>query len=107
MTMAGRGGSTRRMSSAYTGGGSSGRFGPGRLGADGFEPVPKERRGRTVRRIVAFFRPYRWQVAVVTVAILATSVLGLVNPILLKLLIDVAIPQKDFALLTLDRKSVA
>jgi ATP-binding cassette subfamily B protein len=41
-----------------------------------------------VRRIAAFFRPYRWQVAVVLVAIIATSLIGLVNPYLLKLLID-------------------
>jgi ATP-binding cassette subfamily B protein len=90
------------MSAAYTGGGTSGRIG-GRghgPGAD-FEPVPKERRGRTLRRIMAFFRPYRWQVGVVVVAILGTSVLGLVNPILLKLLIDEALPQRDFGLLNL------
>ena len=66
-----------------------------------FEPVPRERRGRTVGRIVAFFRPYRAQVIVVLVAILATSFIGLINPILLKLLIDDAIPRLDFGLLNL------
>jgi ATP-binding cassette subfamily B protein len=66
-----------------------------------FEPVPRERRGRTLRRIVAFFRPYRAQVVVVLVAILATSFIGLINPILLKLLIDEAIPRLDFGLLNL------
>jgi len=59
------------------------------------------RRGHTVRRIMAFFRPYRVQVSVVVVAILVTSLLGLVNPILLKLLIDDALPNRDFALLNL------
>jgi ATP-binding cassette subfamily B protein len=63
--------------------------------------VPRERRGHTIRRIVAFFRPYRPQVAVVLVAILLTSIIGLANPYLLKLLIDVAIPQQDFFLLNL------
>jgi len=63
--------------------------------------VPAERRARTVRRIAAFFRPYRRQVAVVLVAILATSGLGLINPILLKLLIDDAIPRLDLGLLNL------
>jgi ATP-binding cassette subfamily B protein len=53
-----------------------------------FAHVPKERRGQTVRRIIAFFRPYRPQIAVVVVAILLTSVLGLINPFLLKALID-------------------
>jgi ATP-binding cassette subfamily B protein len=77
---------------------------PGRMfsrSGDGYEPVPPERRGRTVRRIVAFFRPYRLQVAVVVVAILATSLLGLVNPLLLKLLIDDALPNRDFGRLNL------
>jgi len=64
-------------------------------------PIPKERRGRTTRRIVAFFGPYRLQVGVVLVAILATSFIGLINPILLKLLIDEAIPKLDFGLLNL------
>src|SRR6266404_5387107 len=68
---------------------------------DAGPPVPPERRGRTIRRILAFFKPYRGQVAVVTVAILLTSGLGLVNPILLKLLIDDAIPRLDFSKLNL------
>jgi ATP-binding cassette subfamily B protein len=50
---------------------------------------------------VAFFAPYRGQVVVVLGAILLTSFIGLVNPILLKLLIDVAIPRLDFGLLNL------
>ena len=66
-----------------------------------FVPVPAERRGHTVRRIVAFFRPYRTQVTIVVVAIFATSLLGLINPILLKLLIDDAIPRLDFGRLNL------
>ncbi len=67
------------------GGGGGGPFaGPSR----DFEPIPKERRARTLRRIVAFFEPYRIQVAVVLGAILATSLIGLVNPLLLGLLID-------------------
>ncbi len=63
--------------------------------------VPPERRGRTIARIVAFFRPYRRQVGIVLVAILATSFIGLINPILLKLLIDEAIPRLDWGLLNL------
>ena len=65
------------------------------------KPIPKERRGRTIRRIAAFFRPYRGQIAVVTAAILLTSGLGLINPILLKLLIDDAIPHLDWGRLNL------
>jgi ATP-binding cassette subfamily B protein len=82
-----------------TGGGGGGFFGGGPM--PDFVPVPKERRGQTIRRILVFFRPYRPQVAVVLVAILLTSFIGLINPYLLKLLIDVAIPQRDLQLLTL------
>ena len=74
----------------------------GRTGGYGeVTPIPKERRGRTIRRIVAFFGPYRAQVGIVLVAIAATSLIGLVNPILLKLLIDDAIPRLDFSRLNL------
>ena len=66
-----------------------------------YEPVPRERRGRTIGRILVFFRPYRLQVGVVTVAILLTSGLGIINPILLKLLIDDAIPNLNFGRLNL------
>jgi ATP-binding cassette subfamily B protein len=83
-----------------TGGGGMGGFWGGGAAAD-FEPVPKERRGRTIRRILKFFGPYKPQIAVVLVAILLTSFIGLINPYLLKLLIDVAIPQQDFGLLNL------
>ena len=80
-----------------------GRGGPwaGFGGGEAPPPIPKERRGRTIRRIVAFFQPYRFRVGVVLVAILATSLIGLVNPILLKLLIDDAIPKRDWFLLNL------
>jgi ATP-binding cassette subfamily B protein len=81
------------------GGGPGGFFGGGP--APDFEPVPRERRGRTIRRILTFFGPYRPQIAVVLVAILLTSFIGLINPYLLKLLIDVAIPQRDLGLLNL------
>jgi len=79
-----------------------GRGGAGRLArgsfVDGERPpaIPPERRARTVRRIVAFFRPYRLQVAVVVGAILVTSLLGLVNPILLKLLTDEVIIGRQY-----------
>src|SRR5829696_1837454 len=77
--------------------------GPGArlMGKGDIAPVPKERRGQTIRRIVKFFGPYRGQVAVVLIAILFTSLIGLVNPILLKLLIDIAIPERDWGLLNL------
>ena len=69
------------------------------FGGGDFTPVPRERRAQTVRRIAAFFRPYRRQVLLVMVSIVITSLLGIINPYLLKLLIDVAIPEQDFFLL--------
>ena len=115
--MSGRGGGFGRLGSATGGaagaasGGGRGRAaggggyrggGWGGFGASGpIEKVPRERRGRTVSRIVAFFKPYKARVAIVLGAILLTSFIGLVNPILLKLLIDVAIPRRDFGLLNL------
>ncbi len=64
-------------------------------------PVPPERRNRTVRRIAGFFRPYRPQVAIVVVAILATSLLGLINPLLLGVIFDQVLVGKDYTHLNL------
>jgi len=68
---------------------------------DGEAPVPRERRMGTARRIVPFFAPCKAEVRVVLGAILLTCSLGVINPILLKLLIDVAIKNLDFGLLNL------
>src|SRR5918997_4732034 len=82
--------------------GRGGSRGMGHFSAfDDTPPVPKERRAHTIRRIASFFRPYRLAVSAVLATIVVTSVLGLVNPYLLKLLIDDAIPQRDFVLLNL------
>jgi ATP-binding cassette subfamily B protein len=102
-----RGGGVRQATGGVGRGGRGTGGGRGMGGPFGsgptpdFEPVPPERRGRTVRRIIRFFGPYRPQIAVVLVAILATSFIGLANPYLLKLLIDEAIPQRDWGLLNL------
>jgi ATP-binding cassette subfamily B protein len=50
-------------------------------------PIPKG----TFRRVVRTFRPYRRQTAVVAVAIVATSVLGVVNPLMIKAVFDNAL----------------
>ncbi len=80
-----------------TGRGGAGRLARGALGGRELPPpIPPERRRRTLVRIIAFFRPYRAQVAVVVVAIVATSLLGLINPIMLKLLTDQVIIGRDY-----------
>jgi ATP-binding cassette subfamily B protein len=82
------------------------RVGGGRFG--GFmqtAPLPVEERrritGQTVRRVLGFFRPYRWRVALTVLAIAVTAVIGLVNPFLLKWIIDEAIPERDLGKLYL------
>src|SRR5579859_141581 len=56
---------------------------------------------RTVRRVAASFRPYLRQVAVVLFAIVIVGVLGVVNPIMLKLSISIGFFQERFDQLTL------
>jgi ATP-binding cassette, subfamily B, bacterial len=53
-------------------------------------PARPERRARpgTFRRIVSIFAPYRAKVALVALIILATAGLGLVNPLLIKVVFD-------------------
>ena len=53
------------------------------------------------RRIAALFRPYVWRVAGAIGAILLTAGLGVVNPYLLQVVIDDAIPDRNLNLLYL------
>ena len=54
---------------------------------------------RTVRRIAQAFSPYKFQVVLVLIAIILTTVLGLVNPLLIKYIFDDAITPKKTNLL--------
>jgi ATP-binding cassette, subfamily B, bacterial len=86
------------MSRRGGGGGGWGRaFG-------GAEPDLTRRPGmerQTLRRIAGFFRPYRARLTVIAVLILVTVSIGVVNPILLKLIIDNLTGPQDLALLWL------
>ncbi len=55
----------------------------------------------TVRRVLAFFRPYRMRVLLTVLAIIVVAVIGLANPFLLKLIIDDALPNRDLGQLYL------
>jgi ATP-binding cassette subfamily B protein len=46
---------------------------------------------RTVRRVIGAFKPYKRQVSVVAVAIIVTSAMGVVNPLLIKVIFDTAL----------------
>ena len=53
----------------------------------------------SLRRIWRLFRPYRWQLAVVTAIIAASSLVGLASPFLLRAVIDTALPDRNLRLL--------
>jgi ATP-binding cassette, subfamily B, bacterial len=53
----------------------------------------------SLRRIGRLFRPYRWQLAVVTAIIAASSLVGLASPFLLRAVIDTALPDRNLHLL--------
>ncbi len=53
----------------------------------------------SLRRIGRLFTPYRWQMALVTVLIAASSVVTVASPFLLRAIIDTALPDKNLRLL--------
>jgi len=54
-----------------------------------------------IRRVLRYAKPYRRKIALVLVAILIGALLNLVTPLLFRQLIDVALPERDVALLNL------
>lgn len=55
----------------------------------------------SLRRIGRLFLPYRWPLAIVIVIIVASSIIGLAAPFLLRAVIDVALPERNLRLLVL------
>jgi ATP-binding cassette, subfamily B, bacterial len=53
----------------------------------------------SLRRIVSLFRPYRWSLLFVAFLVCASSLISLVNPFLIRAVIDVALPQGRTGLL--------
>ena len=53
----------------------------------------------SLRRIGRLFTPYRWQLAIVTAIIVASSLVGLASPFLLRAVIDTALPDRNVRLL--------
>src|SRR5487761_537253 len=53
----------------------------------------------SLRRIGRLFTPYRWPLAIVTAIIVASSIVGLASPFLLRAIIDTALPAKNVRLL--------
>ncbi|WP_338537851.1 ABC transporter ATP-binding protein/permease [Janibacter terrae] len=55
----------------------------------------------SARRVISCFRPYRWQVAAVVGLIVASSLISMASPFLLRVVIDDALPRQDVRLLLL------
>jgi ATP-binding cassette, subfamily B, bacterial len=53
----------------------------------------------SLRRIGRLFTPYRWPLAIVTAIIVASSLVGLASPFLLRAVIDKALPERNLQLL--------
>jgi ATP-binding cassette subfamily B protein len=70
--------------------------------ADYVEELKKSGRktdARTVKRIIQSFKPYKTQVILVLIAIIITTLLGLVNPLLIQRIFDDAIGKGNVTLL--------
>jgi ATP-binding cassette, subfamily B, bacterial len=67
------------------------------------DDIPSDTRlaAGTVKRVWAFARPYRRQIAAFLAVIGISAVLGAATPLLVRSLIDTAIPQRDFSLINL------
>ncbi|MBN9792871.1 ABC transporter ATP-binding protein [Pseudonocardia sp. TMWB2A] len=73
---------------------------PGRPDTRTSSPEEKEQaRAVSLRRIGALFAPHRGPLSVVVVTIVASSIVGMASPFLLREVIDVALPQRDVTLL--------
>jgi ATP-binding cassette, subfamily B, bacterial len=83
--------------------GGGGRLAPGRM-ADLLDEQQERGRktdARTVRRVIDAFRPYKFQVVLVLIAIILTTLLGLVNPLLIQRIFDDAIGKGNVRLLVI------
>jgi len=59
----------------------------------------EQARGVSLRRIGRLFTPYRGQLTIVTAIIVASSIVGLASPFLLRAIIDTALPARNVQLL--------
>ena len=68
----------------------------------GFEAKAKPNVSRRLLlRVLHYARPYHRQIAAMLVTILGTTGLGLINPLIFRHILDVAIPEKDIGRLSL------
>ncbi len=82
-------------------GGGAGRYGRMTRNSATNQAPQRKADARTVRRVAASFKPYLREVTVVLGAIALVSVLGLVNPYMLKFSISIGFGQENFRALAL------
>jgi ATP-binding cassette, subfamily B, bacterial len=78
------------------------RGGRGAHATEKVDPADREQLAESpvpMSRVLALFRPHRRTVALVTAIIVATSILSMASPFLLRAVIDVALPHQDVSLL--------
>ena len=63
------------------------------------ERPPGKIQRSTLLRVLRLFRPYRWKVTGVLLILVVVAGLGIVNPVMLKLIIDDAILKRNVHLL--------
>ena len=80
---------------------SSGRGGRFRTPDKPTAEEKQQAREVSLRRIARLFAPYRWSVLGVVAIIVASSIVGLASPFLLRAIIDTALPQQNLRLLAL------
>ena len=80
------------------GGGGGGGGGPMRSLVHGTDEKPKITRS-LLKRVFAYAWPYRGHLAILLFLILVMTGLNLVNPLIMRTLIDRAIPEKNLTLL--------
>lgn len=82
-------------------GGMGRTFGLGQLGHEPDRSRPTIRvEAALVRRVLGYFRPYRARAALILACLALTSVLGLAPPLLIRAILDHALPGRDLPLLT-------
>jgi ATP-binding cassette subfamily B protein len=79
----------------------SGRSGRGRGARTVTAAEKAQAREVSLRRIGRLFAPYRWQMGIVTAIIVASSIVSVASPFLLRAVIDNALPNRNLRLLAL------
>ena len=76
----------------------------GGMGDSGFGLTPEQLRNRpfprdTFKRVIRLYADHKWTLAIVGILVLITSALGVITPLLIQRVIDVALPTQNMDLL--------